>query len=65
MDEIEIHLDFEGANFLIKKLEALISKRTDHIHLMSENWGGHDLESNAIGDGNDVFHHVKIYFNGD
>jgi hypothetical protein len=59
-DEIEINLDIDGLHSLIGQLELLRSGRTEHVHLMSEAWGGLDLESYAIRQGNSPVHHLKI-----
>jgi hypothetical protein len=42
--EIRAHFDKSGARLLISVLEKLIQSSTkDHVHLMTESWGGNEL----------------------
>jgi hypothetical protein len=59
-DELEIFLDHEGLSSLISQLEILKNGRTDHVHLMSESWGGSHLEDRACSESNSTIKHVKI-----
>ncbi len=58
-DEIEIVLDGEGLDSLLAQLRFL-QGRADHVHLMSEAWGGSHLEGIAQTEANSIIHHVKI-----
>jgi hypothetical protein len=60
LEEVEINLDAEGLESLLKQLEFLKSGRTDHLHLMSESWGGNHLEDSPLKVGNMVVRHLKI-----
>ena len=42
-EELDIFLDLEGLKSLMAQLELLKEGRTDHIHLMSQSWGGSHL----------------------
>jgi len=59
-DELEIHADIEGLRSLISQLRLLEEHKTDHIHLMSESWGGSHLADQPQDEANRVVHHVKI-----
>ena len=60
MDEIEIRLDTSGLDDLMAQLTMLRTHQTDHIHLMSPNWGGSHLDTNGSELGRRVVNHVKI-----
>ncbi len=59
-EEILIDLDEKGLLALIAQLEFLRKRQTDHIHLMSDAWGGSDLVDQPKSEGYAVIHHVKI-----
>lgn len=59
-DEIEINLDADGLRSLLSQLEFLKDGRTDHVHLMSESWGGAHLEDQPRSDDGTAVRHVKI-----
>ncbi|GBF59045.1 hypothetical protein PbB2_02737 [Candidatus Phycosocius bacilliformis] len=64
-DEIEMHLDAEGLRILLSELNLLQDGRTDHIHLMSEAWGGVDLVGQPRNQGFAIVHHMKILLRKD
>jgi hypothetical protein len=62
-----IHADEKGLDILIKSLEEIRNKvrakELEHDHLMTEDWGGRELTSeaqNTEGE-TELIHHVKIY----
>lgn len=58
---LEIHLDDNGLEKLkevIAKLDQL--KQSDHVHLMTEEWGGDELSDEQQNMDFDLIHHVKI-----
>ncbi len=59
-DEIEINLDADGLRSLLSQLEFLKDGRTDHVHLMSESWGGAHLADQLRSDDGTAVRHVKI-----
>ncbi len=59
-DEVEVHLDREGLQSLLKQLEFLKEGRTDHVHLMSESWGGAHLADQPQTADGVAIRHVKI-----
>ena len=59
-DEIEINLDADGLRSLLSQLELLKDGRTDHVHLLSESWGGTHLEEQPRNDDGTAVRHVKI-----
>jgi hypothetical protein len=63
-EEIVIDLDGDGLLVLIAQLECLRNRQTDHIHLMSEAWGGSDLVDLPKSQGYAVIHHMKIQLYG-
>ena len=59
-DELEVFLDSAGLDALLAQLRFLKEGRTEHVHLMSESWGGTHLDDQVQGSGNSTIHHVKI-----
>ena len=59
-EELEIHLDNEGLQSLLTQLKFLEQDRTDHVHLMSESWGGSDLDDEPQNSKGMSIRHVKI-----
>lgn len=59
---LEIHANETGILKLIGILANFSKKKEpDHIHLMTDQWGGEELSSNKIGDENILINHVKIF----
>jgi hypothetical protein len=63
-DELEVILDDEGLDTLLAQLRFLKERRTEHVHLMSESWGGTHLDDHASRVGNAAIHHVEILLRG-
>lgn len=61
-DEMEIILDSDGLESLLAQLKLLKEKRTEHIHLMSESWGGTHLDDQPHNKESVAIHSVKILF---
>jgi hypothetical protein len=59
--ELDVFLDEDGAKTLLRKLEALLEKRTDHVHMFSTSWGGYDLEDEPKVAESYAIRHVKMY----
>ena len=59
-DELEVILDLEGLESLLAQLRFLKEGRTDHVHLMSEAWGGTHLSDRPQIPTNTTIHSVKI-----
>ena len=59
-DEVQIFMDREGLRSLTAQLQFLENGRTEHIHLMSEAWGGTHLEGESADTKNTIVHHVKL-----
>ena len=59
-NEIEIWLDKDGLSSLLAQLGFLSDGKTEHVHLMSKDWGGNHLSSKPVDSNNTVIHHVKI-----
>jgi hypothetical protein len=67
-NQIFLHLDSEGVDLLIKELEYIKTKLAEndcpHTHLFSSEWGGWELSSSRVLDGEDTgepIHHLKIF----
>lgn len=61
--EIELHTDSAGLDYLIKALQDLRDLTApDHLHLMTDDWGGNSLsnEKQNLGDVK-LAHHVKVF----
>lgn len=59
-DEMEVFLDEEGLKSLLSQLRFLEDGRSDHVHLMSESWGGTHLEGKPQSVNGMVIQHVKF-----
>ncbi|QND49444.1 immunity protein 32 [Rhizobium lusitanum] len=58
--EIAICFDTEGLSLLLKKLSYLADNE-DHLHLMTETWGGDDLtEAVQGGDNYRLVHSLRL-----
>jgi hypothetical protein len=61
--QIEIHGDSGGLMALAQMLTTLATKSSpDHIHIMTDDWGGSGLTSVKQGFDNEIVHHVKVFF---
>ena len=62
LEQLEIHTDSTGLLELKKHLDNLIySDDYEHVHLMTENWGGTELTNNQQNNETKLIHHVKIF----
>lgn len=59
-DELEVFLDVRGLESLLAQLRFLKDGRTEHVHLMSESWGGTHLDDQPHKSESTVIRHVKI-----
>jgi hypothetical protein len=57
---LDVFLDEEGLSDLIAQLQFLKDKRTDHIHLFAESWGGYPLAEAPVIPGAKPMRHVQI-----
>ncbi len=62
-EKLEIHADSAGLKELIEQLNILLksSDKKDHVHLMTEEWGGGILSSEKQNKSTELIHHVKIF----
>jgi hypothetical protein len=63
-EQLEIYLDEEGVAALTAQLKLLDDRKTDHIHLMAESWGGSHLEHRPVRESAKPIRHVKIIMHG-
>ncbi len=64
-DEIEIIFNKEGYLALVKVLEQMKPSDNEdikHIHLMTKEWGGSELTSEIMHQGNTLINHVKLVY---
>ena len=60
--KLEIHADSEGLRHLLNQVEKLVCvKGNEHLHLMTEDWGGEDLSDDKQNAKSELIHHVKIF----
>jgi|GEM_PF-6412913 len=59
-EELEIQLDAAGLESLLAQLHFLKDGRTEHVHLMSQSWGGSHLDDQTTNTDATTIHHVKI-----
>jgi len=61
-EQLEIHADASGLQELVSQLKKLAAiEGSDHIHLMTEDWGGDELSSDKQNNKAELIHHVKIF----
>lgn len=60
ISEIEVRLDADGLDELMSQLKFLADQKTDHVHLMSGEWGGDGLTPFPASPPEWAIHHVKI-----
>ncbi len=59
---LEIHGNQKGLGQLKNLIDSLLLKTNDdHIHLMTENWGGHELSDDKQCLENELINHVKLF----
>lgn len=64
---VHVHLDAAGLGRLIKALSWLKARieagERDHLHLMTEDWGGNELSTQpqSLSGNTTLVHHVKIH----
>lgn len=60
-ERLEIHGSTEGLHALANAIDTLASKgESDHIHLMTPEWGGSELSMEQQNSAASLIHHVKI-----
>jgi hypothetical protein len=59
--ELEIHCDMDGFDSLLAQLRLLRDSHTDHVHIMSEAWGGIHLDGRTQRPANSPLHHVVVH----
>jgi hypothetical protein len=62
-DRLEIHGDKEGLLKLAEILTEMAEKNfSEHRHLMTQDWGGSELNNDKQGLNNNFYNHVKLFF---
>jgi hypothetical protein len=59
-EEMEVFFDAVGLESLLTQLNFLKKGQTEHIHLMSESWGGTHLDNQPQQLANTTIKHVKF-----
>lgn len=57
---VEIYLDNDGLDDLLRRLSLIKDGKTDHIHLMTKSWGLGDLSDKKHREENVLAQHLKI-----
>ena len=61
-EQLEIHADSEGLEELVKQIKKLTGfEGNEHLHLMTEDWGGEELSNDKQNEKSELIHHVKIF----
>ena len=61
-EKLEIHFDQEGLSQLILQLKKLENHdKQEHIHLMTNDWGGEELTNMQQNLNANLIHHVAVY----
>lgn len=59
---IEIHCNQKGLEKLKQMIDSLTkTKAPNHVHLMTNSWGGDELTDEKQGDENIIINHLKIF----
>ena len=59
---VEIFVDSTELRCLIDRLTMLLEhENVDHLHFMSDSWGGDELTEQVHRDDNVLTHHLQIY----
>jgi len=59
---LEIHGNQKGLEKLKALIDSLLAKSSnDHLHLMTENWGGNELSDDKQCSENEIINHVKLF----
>jgi hypothetical protein len=59
-EEVEIVVDSAGLDSLLAQLSFLKRGQTEHVHLMSESWGGSHLEDSSLRPDATSIKHLKV-----
>lgn len=57
---LDVFVDEDGLSDLMAQLQFLKDKRTDHIHLFAESWGGYPLAETPVNEGAKPMRLVQI-----
>lgn len=61
-DMLEIHGDRKGLEYLAERLLELAKEQSaDHVHLMTDDWGGNGLSNEVQGADNNLLNSTKIF----
>ena len=60
-EELSLHMNDEGAEFLMKKLQDMLGKENDHEHLLTAEWGGDELSSEKQSDKAGLLNKVTLH----
>lgn len=59
---MEIHLDAHGIRLLKRLLDQLTSAgANEHVHLMTPDWGGNELDNEPQSEGAEIVNKLDIY----
>lgn len=58
-EELEIFLDHEGLDLLMRKLQT-VKDKGGHVHLMTPAWAGNELSEEIQRPGNTLINHVRV-----
>ena len=62
-DKVEFYFDREGLTKFRQELEKIdlqVGSETAHVHLMTREWGGDELTSEIMHEGNTLINHLKL-----
>ncbi len=57
--EVELYLDDEALELLLKRLE-LLKRNRGHTHFMTPGWAGNELTEAKLVSSNDLVNHLRI-----
>ena len=60
-EQLEIHANAKGLNDLVAQLTKLASYREEHLHMMTEDWGGEELSSDKQNSNAELINHVTVF----
>lgn len=64
-EKVEVIMDKEGIKEMIFHLEYLLEREEpDHVHLMTQSWGGDELTEGPCEEGYRLINQMKLYRRG-
>jgi hypothetical protein len=63
--QVEIYLDSDGRDYLVRELTGLTFPANEHFHMLSPEWGSNELTEERRNPSSLIGRHVKVYLRPD